>query len=62
MRGPILDLDDYEYADECSLGYCIKCGQERTQCEPDARKYPCDYCETNTVYGAQELLMMGLVG
>ena len=62
MTSPILDLNDYAYADDRLLGYCIKCGEEQENCEPDARKYPCESCETNTVYGAQELLMMGLVG
>ena len=40
-------------------GYCLDCGAERDGCEPDARKYPCYACESNSVYGAQELLLMG---
>jgi len=40
-------------------GFCIKCGEERDGCEPDARKYPCDTCGAQEVYGAQELLLMG---
>ena len=42
-----------------NIGFCIECGEERDGCEPDARNYPCDACGTNTVYGAQELLIMG---
>ncbi len=42
-------------------GFCIKCGAERDSCEPDAREYECYECEEHTVYGAEELLIMGLV-
>ena len=39
-----------------SIGFCIACGAEHDGVEPDARKYRCEVCEKNTVYGAQELL------
>lgn len=39
-------------------GFCVKCGERHHGLEPDARKYPCEYCETPTVYGAEELLFM----
>ncbi len=42
--------DDY-------IGICIRCGQEQEGVEPDARKYECDSCGANAVYGAEELLM-----
>lgn len=38
-------------------GFCIACGAEADNCEPDARRYPCDQCDENEVYGAEELLM-----
>ena len=41
------------------IGYCLVCGSERYQTEPDARRYPCEDCGRDTVYGAQELLMDG---
>ena len=46
------------------VGYCIACGFERYGTEPDARKYPCENedCGKNQVYGAQELLLMGVIG
>jgi|TARA_R110002110_G_scaffold110087_5_gene274553 hypothetical protein len=46
------------------VGYCIECGTERYNTEPDARNYPCDDedCGKKAVFGAQELLMMGLIG
>lgn len=37
-------------------GFCVACGADADQCEPDARKYPCDVCGENAVYGAEELL------
>lgn len=53
---------DYRDAEGMMLGYCVTCGEEGGESvEPDARKYPCDRCGTNTVYGAQELLLMGLI-
>lgn len=43
------------------LGFCIHCGAERACCEPDARNYECEDCGYNQVFGAQELLFMGLI-
>ena len=40
-------------------GFCLSCGER--QCggvEPDARKYSCETCDANAVYGAQECLIM----
>lgn len=47
---------------ENSVGFCLACGQERESTEPDARKYPCDNpaCRAEKVYGAEELVIMGL--
>ena len=42
--------DDY-------IGICVRCGQEQEGVEPDARKYECESCGANSVYGAEELLM-----
>jgi hypothetical protein len=39
-------------------GICIACGEDADGCEPDARKYPCDACGAQAVYGAEELLIM----
>jgi hypothetical protein len=38
-------------------GFCILCGCEADGCEPDARKYECESCGANCVYGADELLI-----
>lgn len=44
------------------IGFCLACGQERESTEPDARRYPCNNpeCRAEKVYGAEELVMMGL--
>lgn len=36
-------------------GFCIACGHEQGQCEPDARRIQCEACGDFTVYGAEEL-------
>lgn len=38
-------------------GFCIGCGEESDECEPDARAYECESCNRRLVYGAAELLM-----
>lgn len=54
--------EEFQGLDEDSCGLCIRCGEiEVGSVEPDARKYTCDACDENGVYGAQELLMMGLI-
>ena len=41
-----------------NLGFCIYCGAESYECEPDARECICDECDEPGVYGAEELLIM----
>ena len=40
------------------MGFCLSCGAEAYNVEPDARRYECEDCGENRVYGAEELLMM----
>jgi hypothetical protein len=54
-------LEEYEEMEESMSGACIACGTWRDCCEPDAREYPCEECGKNTVYGAGELVLMGLI-
>lgn len=42
-----------------NIGFCLACGEEQDGCEPDARKYECEVCGQNRVYGAEEILLMG---
>jgi predicted RNA-binding Zn-ribbon protein involved in translation (DUF1610 family) len=39
-------------------GFCIACGAEAFDVEPDARKYTCESCGEKAVYGAEELVIM----
>jgi hypothetical protein len=43
-----------------NLGFCLACGAEAYCVEPDARKYECESCGEHKVYGAEELLLMGI--
>ena len=54
-------LEQIEDAMHSSGGFCVACGEEAFGVEPDARKYECESCGEHTVYGAEELVMMGLV-
>lgn len=44
--------------DDELTGFCLACGEEAFNVEPDARRYPCECCDARQVYGAQELLFM----
>jgi hypothetical protein len=59
MTFTLADIND---AEESMCGFCIECGAMRECTEPDARKYPCEDCGKRAVYGAQKLVLMGLVG
>ena len=53
---------DYNEATENYLGWCSDCGSFTTsEVEPDAEDYTCDSCEGNTVVGAENALIMGLI-
>jgi len=41
-----------------NLGFCLSCGAEAYGVEPDARRYTCESCDEDKVYGAEELLIM----
>lgn len=38
-------------------GFCLACGFENDECEPDARRYECQSCGERRVYGAEGLLI-----
>jgi len=42
-------------------GFCIACGEEVEGVEPDARKYECDFCGEDAVYGADEIAINWVV-
>jgi hypothetical protein len=54
-------MEAIQEASENSGGFCIACGEEAFGVEPDARNYSCEACGEPQVFGAEELLLMGLV-
>lgn len=38
-------------------GICIMCGVDAEGVEPDARKYRCESCGADCVYGVEELII-----
>lgn len=54
--------EEFMEADENNDGFCLSCGEQTDGgVEPDALRYKCEVCEKNSVYGAQECLMMGYI-
>ena len=43
-------------AGEC-LGWCLDCGAERWEVEPDAERYECEECGKRRVMGAENILL-----
>ena len=41
------------------LGYCTQCGSEHDSIEPDTSRETCEACGTPTLYGAEQLIIMG---
>ena len=58
MKLPLEAIEAAIYAD---AGLCIMCGVTKELCEPDACAYRCDECGRFAVYGAEEILLMGMV-
>lgn len=58
-----ISMEDYQEMVDSNMGYCTHCGDFTRDefTEPDARDYPCPECGQNTVVGAEEALMMGLL-
>jgi len=51
-------LEEIEEAIEDDMGWCVDCEQFTTGCvEPDARRYICEICGRDSVYGAEEMLI-----
>ena len=57
-----LDIDQVMEAVEADdgTGFCLACGDQASGCEPDARGYTCDSCGEKRVFGAMEVLLMGV--
>ena len=38
-------------------GFCMACGADHDECEPDARNYECHECGKREAYGAELILL-----
>jgi hypothetical protein len=55
-----ITLDEYNDHLENNNGICLSCGEFTCGgCEPDARRYHCDECGKDDVYGLEEAILMG---
>lgn len=43
-----------------AMGFCLACGDEQHGIEPDAHGARCQSCGAHKVYGAEQLVLMGL--
>jgi len=41
-----------------NLGICLSCGHEQCDTEPDAQNYECGECGNDSVFGAEEIILM----
>jgi len=58
----VMSGDEYAETHDEGAGGCVMCGAEVCGgVEPDARKYECEVCGGNGVYGLEELLLMGYI-
>lgn len=61
MKAKTFTLEQIEAAISEMNGFCLACGEEAYNVEPDAEKYPCETCDAKQVYGAEQIVLMGLV-
>ncbi len=61
IKPPFSEVEQH-IQDDDHAGWCTNCGDwTHDSCEPDARHYECPECEKRTVFGAEELVMMGFI-
>ena len=54
-----ISMEEFKEAFNDSVeGFCIECGERVHGVEPDASKYECPECETNTVYGPENIVIL----
>lgn len=54
----VLEAVERSHTTTDNPGFCMACGAEADGVEPDARKYTCEECGAQAVYGAEQLLLM----
>jgi hypothetical protein len=63
MNGPkVFEMFEIEDAISDNTGFCSYCEDFTNDgVEPDAQEYECEVCGQDTVYGAEEALLRGLI-
>jgi hypothetical protein len=56
-----MTMEEYQEGCDEYQGYCIYCGEDHYEIEPDAREYVCEECGAEGVYGLEELMIMGMI-
>jgi len=54
-------IEEAQEMDNQQQGFCLACGYVQDGLEPDAAKDECEDCGEHKVYGAYELITLGLV-
>lgn len=57
-----LVIEAIEERDQCLShpGFCLACGERAEGVEPDARRYECEICGEEQVYGAEEIVLKNM--
>ena len=58
LRDLLAALEENE-ASLSNLGFCLACGSQQDNCEPDASNYTCNECGERQVFGAEHILISG---
>ena len=54
----VIDAVEAQMYGTANPGFCLACGADHDECEPDASGYTCYECDLPAVEGAQNVLMM----
>ena len=54
----VLDAVRSEMSGLENPSFCLACGEDASECEPDAERYPCEACGVRAVYGAEQVMIM----
>jgi hypothetical protein len=58
-KGLTVDMiHDAAFNSSSSVGFCMECGAEHDGKEPDTEKDECEKCGSNSVYGAEQILLI----
>ena len=53
----VCDAIEDSYNGLSNPGFCLSCGADHDECEPDAEDYQCYECDQHAVMGAENVLV-----